>query len=168
MRLFFALWPDTATRAALEQWGLAMHAACGGRRTRVEKLHQTLAFLGNVDDADVGAVEAAMDRTPPRRFTLHLDRPGYWKKSRIAWAGCSAVPHELSDLAAELRAALHDARIPFDTKPFAVHITLAREAGAPAAMPVVDAIDWPVDGFTLVTSANGRYEVRRERKFAAA
>jgi 2'-5' RNA ligase len=170
LRLFFALWPNAATRAALEKWALAMHAACGGRRTRTENLHQTLAFLGNIDDADVGSVEAAVDPVPPPSFTLRLDLPGYWKKNRIAWAGCSAVPRELSDLSASLRAALHDARIAFDTKPFAVHITLAREARAPApaAMPVVEAIDWPVNGFALIASANGRYEIRREWRFGAA
>ena len=168
MRLFFALRPSAATRAALERWALAMHAACGGRRTRTENLHQTLAFLGNVDDADVGSVEAAVDPVAPTSFTLRLDQPGYWKKNRIAWAGCSAVPCGLSDLSAELRAALQDAHIAFDTKPFAVHITLAREAHAPAAMPVVEAIDWPIDGFVLVASVNGRYEIRREWKFAAA
>jgi 2'-5' RNA ligase len=161
MKLFFALWPDAATRARLDDWARSIHSACGGRRTRAENLHQTLAFLGNVEEARLAAVEAAADRVPPRRFTLRLDQPGYWKKNRIAWAGCSAVPSELSELAAELRAALHDSRIAFDTKPFAVHVTLARDASAPAAMPVVDPIDWPVDGFALVSSTNGRYEIRR-------
>jgi RNA 2',3'-cyclic 3'-phosphodiesterase len=159
VRLFFALWPDAGTRARLDDWARAMHAACGGRRTGADKLHQTLAFLGDV--SDVAPVEAAMERVPPRRFTLRVDQPGYWKKNRIAWAGCSAVPAELADLVAELRGSLEDAGVAFDEKPFAVHITLARDARPPASMPVLEPIDWPVDGFALVGSAGGRYDLRK-------
>ena len=48
MRLFFALWPDEGVRAELARWTRALHAACGGRTTRADKLHLTLAFLGEV------------------------------------------------------------------------------------------------------------------------
>lgn len=161
MRLFFALWPGATTRARLDRWGQALHEQCGGRRTRAEDLHLTLAFLGNVDDALVPAVEAAMDRVEPRRFLLSLDQPGYWRKNSIAWAGASAAPPELETLAADLRASLGAARVAFDPQPFAVHVTLLRDARAPARMPQLDRIDWPVDGFALVASANGRYEIRK-------
>lgn len=165
MRLFFALWPGATTRARLERWAQALHEQCGGRRTRAEDLHLTLAFLGNVDDVLVPAVEAAMDRVQPRRFLLSLDQPGYWKKNSIAWAGASAVPAELETLAAELRAGLGAAGVAFDPQPFAVHVTLLRDARAPAQMPALDAIDWPVDGYALVCSVPGpggpRYETLR-------
>ena len=41
-RLFYALWPDAAARAALAAW----QASLGGAPTRPDKLHLTLAFLG--------------------------------------------------------------------------------------------------------------------------
>jgi RNA 2',3'-cyclic 3'-phosphodiesterase len=160
VRLFFALWPDPATRARLDQWAAAMHAACGGRRTQAEKLHQTLVFLGDVDD--VKSVEAAVQRVPPRRFTLRIDAPGYWKKNRIAWAGTSSVPPGLASLVEDLRARLASAGIGFDDKPFAVHITLAREAHPPRTLPRLEPIEWPVSGFALVSSAGGRYEIHKE------
>ncbi|HEY6862610.1 MAG TPA: RNA 2',3'-cyclic phosphodiesterase [Burkholderiales bacterium] len=163
MRLFFALWPNAVTRTRLDRWGQALHDVCGGRRTSADSLHLTLAFLGNVADARVAEVESAMDRVRPRRFLLNLDTPGHWKKNSIAWAGTSAVPAELEALAADLRAALAAATIPFDPQPFAVHVTLLRDAGAPAAMPALEPIAWPVDGFALVSSAGGRYEIRRSR-----
>jgi RNA 2',3'-cyclic 3'-phosphodiesterase len=161
VRLFFALWPSAVTRARLDRWGAALHARCGGRRTPAENLHLTLAFLGNVADARLAEVDAAMERVAPRRFLLNLDAPGYWKKNSIAWAGTSAVPAELEALAAELRASLAQASIPFDPQPFAVHVTLLRDARAPAGMPALEPIAWPVDGFALVASAGGRYEVRK-------
>jgi RNA 2',3'-cyclic 3'-phosphodiesterase len=136
-----------------------MHAACGGRRTAADKLHQTLAFLGDVGDPK--PVEAAIERVPPRRFTLRIDAPGYWKKNKIAWAGTSSVPPELAALVGDLRAALTAARIAYDDKPFAVHITLARDARPPRAMPTLEPIEWPVEGFALVASVGGRYEIRK-------
>lgn len=161
MRLFFALWPNAVTRTRLDRWGQALHEICGGRRIPAENLHLTLAFLGNVADARVPEVGAAMDRVAARRFLLTLDTPGYWKKNSIAWAGTSVVPAELEALAAELRASLAAASIPFDPQPFAVHVTLLRDARAPAAMPALEPIAWPVDGYALVASADGRYEVRK-------
>ncbi|HZR70533.1 MAG TPA: RNA 2',3'-cyclic phosphodiesterase [Burkholderiales bacterium] len=161
MRLFFALWPNAVTRTRLDRWGQSLHDVCGGRRTSAESLHLTLAFLGNVADARVPEVEAAMQRVAPRRFLLTLDTPGYWKKNSIAWAGTTAVPAELEALAADLRTELAAAGIPFDPQPFAVHVTLLRDARAPAAMPALEAIAWPVDGFALVASAGGRYEIRK-------
>jgi RNA 2',3'-cyclic 3'-phosphodiesterase len=162
VRLFFALCPNAVTRARLDRWSAALHERCGGRRTPAENLHVTLAFLGNVADERVAAVEAAMGRVEPRRFVLTLDRPGYWKKNSIAWAGTSAVPAELEALAAELRASLAAAAVPYDPQPFAVHVTLLRDARAPAAMPALEPIAWPVDGYALVVSAGGRYEIRRQ------
>jgi RNA 2',3'-cyclic 3'-phosphodiesterase len=159
VRLFFALWPDDTTRARLDEWAGAMHAACGGRRTRMENLHQTLAFLGDV--GDVRPAEAAMDRVPPRKFMLKIDQPGYWKKNKIAWAGTAAVPEALATLVFELRTSLSKEGVAFDEKPFAVHITLARSARPPRAMPRLAPIDWPVHGYALVASAGGRYEIRK-------
>src|SRR5256885_12417108 len=106
MRLFFALWPDDAVRAGLERWSREMHALCGGRATPPGNLHVTLAFLGAVEDERVTEVERAAGHVTARRFPLVLDRPGYWKKNRIAWAGASSIPRELDAMVAELREAL--------------------------------------------------------------
>jgi hypothetical protein len=42
-----------------------------------------------------------------------------------------------------------------------VHVTLLRDARAPAEMPALEPIDWPIGGFALVESTAGRYEVRK-------
>jgi 2'-5' RNA ligase len=152
LRLFFALWPDDATRAALAEWCRRIHRATDGRPTRAETIHQTLAFLGDCRPERLAEVEAAAGRVPPRRFELVLDRAGLWKHNRIAWAGASVVPAELEALVAELRAALAAARLEFDPKPFAPHLTLVRKARPGAALPALEPIRWPVTGFVLVRS----------------
>jgi 2'-5' RNA ligase len=166
--MFFALWPDDEVRAQLERWSRELHALCGGRTTLPENLHVTLAFLGSIEDARVAEVERAADAVGPRVFPLVLDQPGYWKHNRIAWAGASAVPPGLAALVSELRAALAKSQIRFDTKPFASHVTLLRDAREPPAMPALAPIEWRLAGFALVQSVTlprgSRYEIRRSWK----
>jgi 2'-5' RNA ligase len=141
---------------------------CGGRPTRDENLHLTLAFLGSVEEARAAEVERAASEVAPRAVTLVLDRPGYWKHNRIAWAGASVVPPELESVVSELRSALARSHIGFDPKGFVSHVTLLREAREPKAMPALDPIPWKVDGFALVQSVTlprgSRYEIRRSWK----
>ena len=165
MRLFFALWPDDAVRAELAGWSRELHVACGGRPTRSENLHLTVAFLGKVDDACVAEVERTASEVSPKAVSLVLDQPGYWKQNRIAWAGASLVPHELEALVSGLRGALAKSRIRFDAKPFVSHVTLLRDAREPLAMPALAPIEWRLDGFALVQSVSlrqgSRYEIRK-------
>jgi 2'-5' RNA ligase len=163
LRLFFALWPDEATRTRLAEWTRAIHRESGGRTMRPENVHLTLAFLGSTDAALLPAIEAAAARVTPRAFTLGIDEAGYWRHNQIAWAGASAVPAALAALVADLRAALLGAGIPFDTKPFATHVTLIRKARPGFRMPRLAPLDWAVRDFVLVQSVTGpdgsRYEV---------
>jgi 2'-5' RNA ligase len=171
VRLFFALWPDDEVRARLERWSRELHALCGGRTTRPENLHVTLAFLGSVEEARVAEVERAAGEVAPRAVSLVLDQPGYWKRNRIAWAGASMVPPGLDALVFELRGALVKSQIRFDAKSFVSHVTLLRDAREPKAMPALDPIPWEVDGFSLVQSVTlprgSRYEIRRSWKSRA-
>jgi len=155
LRLFFALWPDDATRARLDAWTQALHRAGGGRMMRAQNVHLTLAFLGGTDPATLPAIEAAAARVAPRAFTLTFDEPGYWRHNQIAWAGVSSVPAALDDLVAGLRAALVAAQIAFDAKPFVPHITLVRKARPGFPLPDLEPIVWPVSGFVLVRSVTG-------------
>jgi 2'-5' RNA ligase len=165
VRLFFALWPDDGVRAQLARWSRELHALCGGRSTRPENLHVTLAFLGGVEDARVAEVERAAGEVAPKAVSLVLDRPGYWKHNRIAWAGASVVPPDLDALVSELRGALVKSQIRFDAKSFISHVTLLRDAREPAMMPAFGPIEWRLDGFSLVQSVTlprgSRYEIRR-------
>lgn len=130
---------------------------------RPESVHLTLAFLGSTDAALVAEVAAAAARVAPRAFTLRVDEPGYWRHNGIAWAGVRAAPPELAALVSDLRAALAEAGIPFDPKPFVAHLTLVRKARPGFALPRLAPIEWPVREFVLVRSTTGldgsRYEV---------
>src|SRR6185436_19398373 len=78
VRLFFALWPPAATVAALAAWAVQVQKAAGGRVTRPESIHLTLAFLGEIADDRVGdAVKAAVS-VRGERHTLPIERAKVW------------------------------------------------------------------------------------------
>jgi 2'-5' RNA ligase len=152
LRLFFALWPDGAARAALERWAAAIHRLAGGRATRGDSIHMTLAFLGDCDPDRLVELKAAAAGVRVRPFGLVLDEAGFWKHKHLAWAGAARTPEALATLVTDLRAALVGARFAFDPKPFVPHVTLVRRARAGFAMPPLEPIRWQVDGFVLVRS----------------
>ncbi|QGZ39844.1 2'-5' RNA ligase [Pseudoduganella flava] len=154
-KLFFALWPGDAERAALA----ALQADVKGRLTPPAKLHLTLAFLGHLPAAGVPAlldIRAAL-AVPPVR--LVFDCYGYFARPRIAWAGMTQVPAELvalhDDLVRRLGAAGFSAATHGSFKP---HVTLAREAKeAPPDAPPAPVV-WNVREAVLVESLpDGRY-----------
>jgi 2'-5' RNA ligase len=152
LRLFFALWPDEAARIALERWSVAIHRVAGGRATRPDSIHMTLAFLGDCDPDRLDGLKATAASVRTEPFELVLDEPGFWKHNRIAWAGATQTPEPLATLVEDLRAGLAAAGFGFDPKPFVPHVTLVRKARPGYAMPALESIRWRVTGFVLVRS----------------
>jgi len=156
LKLFFALWPDAPTRNAL----VRLQAPVAGRHTPRDKLHLTMAFLGQ---QPVDALPVLLDilsavPVPPMRLTV--DCYGYFTKPRIAWAGMQSPPDALLAMQADLMARLEAAGFPAATHgAFKPHITLAREArSAPPDAPP-ETVVWDVRELALVESdtATGQY-----------
>ncbi len=147
MRFFFALWPPAETARALESWASTLE----GRITPADKIHLTLAFLGSVSPEK--AVVAAR-RVQARPHELALEKVQYWKHNRIVWAGPREVPPELKTLVQALHLELYRAEYILERRPFAAHVTLLRSAQAPAELPRLPKVEWPVRELTLVQSAN--------------
>ena len=57
-RVFFALWPDDATRAAISRATREAVRLSGGRPIAKERLHVTVAFLGELTAAGLEAARA--------------------------------------------------------------------------------------------------------------
>ena len=154
MRLFFALWPDETVRGSLAQWASRIHTGNAGRVMQPRNLHMTVVFIGNAPQSDLPRIVAAANTVSMPPLQLRLDRCRYWKRNRIAWAGCEA-PQALLDLSANLRAALDLAGVPFDHQAFVPHVTLLRDARLLDGLPEpasMEPIDWNVRDFVLVDS----------------
>ncbi len=165
-RLFFALWPDEATRKALARSTRALARHCGGRPVPPQNFHITLAFLGNVPDERLDAVRDAAAGCRLEPLTLLLDRVGYFPAPQVLWLGPSQAPGQLAQFAADLTAALTTAGQPPDARPFQPHLTIARKVLSASGLRQPRPVAWPVAGFALVesrTDAEGaRYRVLAE------
>jgi 2'-5' RNA ligase len=159
-RVFFALWPDGATRAAISRATRDAVGASGGRPIAKERLHITVAFLGELTAAGLDVARAV----PPIAvgpFALVLDALGVWPESKILWLAPTVPPAALMELEARLRQALVERGFRAEDRVYRPHMTLARRARPveAAAEPVV----FPVRDLALVESfpdaRNVHYEV---------
>ena len=164
LRLFFALWPDDATREALNQAGKWLHQHWGGRRMRADTLHITLAFLGSTPAAQLDALFACADAVQTEAFELVLEQAGYWRHNRIGWLGARQTPPQHVELVGTLNAALQAAGYSVDTRPHVPHVTLLRKS-AGGEIPECLPVRWPIREFVLVKSVTesdgAHYEVMR-------
>lgn len=151
LRLFFALWPDEATRAALHRTGAWLHRHWDGRRMRADTLHITLAFLGATPVERIDALIACADAVEADAYTLTLDQAGCWRHNRIGWLGAQQMPLQHTELVETLNARLHAAGFPVDSRPHVPHVTLLRNA-AGGEVPDCRPVSWPVGEFVLVKS----------------
>ncbi len=156
MRLFFALWPDEFARARLGEVAKLLHGECGGKKTREESIHLTLVFLGEVEKT--GPLIEMASRLSASAFDIRIDRAGYWKHNRIAWAGV-AESRELADLVASLQTALKAAGFEYDERNHFPHVTLVRKAGEPKALPDFEPFSWQAAEFCLVGSTPSGYSI---------
>ncbi|MDP3841798.1 MAG: RNA 2',3'-cyclic phosphodiesterase [Oxalobacteraceae bacterium] len=167
VRLFYALWPDDATRSAL----VRLQAPIQGRITPAEDLHLTLVFLGAQATASLPALQSVLAKLPPAAITLQLDCLGYFPRNGVAWAGAQHVPDALAALNQSLLAALAQHNIAVDQSArFKAHITLARNAPASAAAPDMTPIVWRADHVALVQSTGSapRYRLLASRRLEDA
>ena len=164
MRLFYALWPQPAVQATLGEWARACHPICGGRTVATDKLHVTLAFLGEVAEAHYAAVVDIGASIRAAQFELVFDGVGYWRSSRIVYAAPSTAPQTLSVLASALSERLSAAGLRTDKRPFAAHVTLLRDARRPPGGAAFAPVIWGVGALNLVetTRHDGKptYRVR--------
>jgi 2'-5' RNA ligase len=164
-RLFFALWPSDAIRAALtDACRPALHA-CAGRVVPARHYHVTLAFLGNQPAHQVEQLATMAAVTSPE-FELVLDRFGHWLGSHVLWIGPHQCPAGLATLVMQIRVALDELGVSFDSHDFKAHLTLARKVRALPELEGPTPVHWPVSSFVLVesvtTPAGPGYQVVRE------
>lgn len=151
-RLFFALWLPPEIARTLHRQAGGIVGKSGGRLMREESLHVTLAFLGEVPEARLPALQAIAADLELPRVPVRLDRLGFWKHNHIVWAGCSETAPELSALAGGLQRALLPAGFLDAERAVTPHVTLLRKAAHPGELPVLPAQEWTAGEFVLARS----------------
>jgi 2'-5' RNA ligase len=153
-RLFTALWPTPAVRAALalcqDTWTWPRQAA----RVKPDQFHVTLHFLGDVPDERVPELAQAL-RLPFEPFTLDLGEPEVWPNG-VAVVQPYATPSALQRLHAALGVRIASLGLPVESRPYRPHVTLARRAHAATPPARGPGLHWQVDdGYVLVRSGPG-------------
>jgi len=165
-RLFFALWPDEATRAALVHATRKAVRSCGGRPVAAHNLHATLLFLGSVAESRVSEVRAIAARAAAsmaEQGTVDSSSPGFvfdqvafWKKAHVLVA-MPSVAGGTGDVVAGalvevLQRETNNAGFAPDPKPFRPHVTLARKVAFLKTTLTMQPVPWSFADFALVES----------------
>lgn len=153
-RVFFALWPDAATRKQMQTIAAGIPLA-PRQRVNADNLHVTLVFIGGVEDELLPAIVQPMAAIKAAPFTLRFDQLSFWRKPRILCLTCSQVDTAVLQLVADLSAPLAALQIDLDTRPYSPHITLARHVAAKPELSF-ESLIWRAEGFALVESVATR------------
>ena len=156
LRLFVALWPTAATRTAVVAAQDALRWPAGAGLVSGPDQHLTLAFIGAVPQEQLAQVTQAAG-IGSASIELVLDQLEVWRGATVVLRP-SAVPAALADLQGRLVRSLQAGGVPFDARPFAPHVTLARKAKG-IAQAAVPPVRWRSAGHVLALSAGGRYSV---------
>lgn len=161
-RLFFALWPDAATRADIARRLPAWSEGLDGRLQRPDQWHVTLAFLGNVGSEHRDALLEAGARLTLPPCQLRFELFEHWRKPQVACLVATVVPAPLVHFVGQLRTAVTTLGFDLESRPFRPHVTIARKVQSADDFAVTPPVLWRTTGFALVRSvsapAGSRYE----------
>ncbi|MFZ5470044.1 MAG: RNA 2',3'-cyclic phosphodiesterase [Myxococcota bacterium] len=182
MRLFVALELSSPVRAALERAvDVAHRRAPKARWADPQKLHLTLAFLGETEEEKVPALKEALTRAASRHRRLSLVARGGGgfgasRHPRVLWIGVEGELPALTALQADLIRELVPLGFTPEKRPFRPHLTLARAknprgdpqlAACVAALEHFDGGEWPVRKLVLFQSQLSPKGARYTQLFAA-
>ena len=153
VRVFFALWPTDDERARLAAWQEPLERLCGGRAMRGGTLHNTLAFIGDIELYGLESLQLAAQEAGGEGFELCFDEARYWGHNHIVYAAPHHVPRQLVQLVDRLGRRLDAHRFRFDRREYKPHVTLLRKARwSDAPLPAMQPVCWRIRDFALVQS----------------
>ena len=165
-RVFFALWPETATRKKIvKTFEQSSQYKMQGRVLRPDNLHITLHFIGNVSKSRMDCLHLAAQSIDADSIDLVLDHYGYFYKPKVFWMGLQEKPSALVVLHERLASALAECDYHMEHRPYAPHVTLMRKLVHSGELESMDPVSWVAKDFVLVESmpvAGGvHYEVKQ-------
>ena len=157
VRLFTAIWPDPAARAQLAALRDAWSWTPTARPVADANLHATLHFIGAFPGDSLAELGAALATVPVEPVRLRPTGSEVFRGG-IAVALLDAEPSLLA-LHARVGEVLAGFGVALEGRPYRPHVTLARQAGGSRSPARSPALAWHADGFALVRSLGGSYEV---------
>jgi 2'-5' RNA ligase len=149
-RLFIGIELDDAARARCDAVTDALsRAGFAARFETSDKLHVTLAFLGNVETSQYDAIDASLGESAKRcaPFTLHLDKAGAFpneRRPRVVYVGAREQVEAYRNIATTVRRAYAELGFTFKEDPVA-HVTIARVKEASGPLPLIEVAPFTLD-----------------------
>ena len=131
LRLFFALWPSDACRAALARSAAPAILAIDGMPVPPGNLHVTLAFLGPVPGRTFGELVAMAGKQAWPAIDIVFDRVEYWAKGKVAVAMPASLPEPGRHIEERLWRGLEPFGFAREARPWRPHLTLVRKVRRP-------------------------------------
>lgn len=160
LRIFFALWPDAATRARLAAIAARIPLSRPARRVPDYNLHLTLHFVGNVDRADADCMRRQVRAVGGAAFDLSIDSSGHFDRARVGWLGPARIPDALLNLQRELGLNLRSCGYEAEKRAYSPHVSVIRKLNRAPELVAFDPLLWKVDNFVLVESRAAETGVR--------
>jgi len=132
IRSFLAIELPDNVRAFLTKVSTDLKRAGGDVKwVRVESIHLTLKFLGNVRSEVLRGLEAEISTVlfNQKPFVLHVSGLGafpHLRNPRVVWAGLRDASNSLVPMVARLEERLELVGFPKEKRPFSPHLTLGR------------------------------------------
>jgi 2'-5' RNA ligase len=153
VRVFVALDVPDAVRAALAELSARLAKICPSARwVRLEAVHLTLKFIGEVPPDSFDKIRQALGGLPNfPPVKLRFAGLGFFpsaRRPRVFWAGVEAGP-TLAEIASAIEMKLEPLSIAPEKRAFHPHLTLARlesPRGIPALTAAVEALGSPEFG----------------------
>lgn len=152
LRLFFAILPDDATRARLDDLARAIAQDTGGRASAPHTLHLTVVFVGTVDAEAAASVEDSGEAGRFAPCVLTLDRVGSFARAGIAWAAPSSPPPGLVAANRALVRALAERGVATEARAWRPHVTLARRCTRAIEAALDPPVAWNATRLVLMSS----------------
>ena len=153
MSLFFAALPGPEARQQLESVAAGLCLPGEVRRIPAQNYHLTLAFAGEVSNAQGAALRAVGATLRSPAFQVCLNVQEYWQKSEVVVVAAGDEPPVLRALHQRLRSELDQLGLAADPMPFRAHVTLARRVAQAPVLERRSGACWHVRAFHLVHSA---------------
>ncbi len=135
-------------------WKKSLQQLCGGRAMRDETLHNTLVFIGNVEQSRLEALQLAAQEVSAACFELYFDEARYWGHNHIVYAAPGIVPPQMAQLVRALEQGLTKHCFEFEQREYKPHVTLLHNAHwTDAPLPAMFPVCWQINDFALMQSA---------------
>ena len=160
VRVFFALWPDQATRAMIARAAEALNLPPAARLVPRQNYHLTLAFLGETPISKLAVLRRIGANLRVATCIINFDTYDYWPHEQVVSAVTREPAVALLKLRKKLDAALGLCEAAWNSgrvraprhDSFRPHITLARKVAQAPVQQAMSSFCWCARSFGLACS----------------